>query len=283
MNETPMTYEIVSATHASMAETEAWLDEEESVYESAHKAWVAGGYADDPPSRGFRCNWDTVKRSWRENSSRVDILMVDGLAIGFLAGRDILEVRPDRRGEGWGRLLAEFMIEVARGEGLSVIEIEIAPLAAQPFWERMGFTVVPDRRGNGDGIYAYRVLPRVYSLSNGERVSFSVEFYSEDESYQDNPKPFSSFTGVGERQTDGSVQLPSRAFCFEPTHEPHQDYFIRLELDGTTLHFDKGKYDTSRALGIQRDAGYIYFVDRITPQLSINEVRVQSRSHKGPA
>jgi GNAT superfamily N-acetyltransferase len=46
---------------------------------------------------------------------------------------DILEGRPDQRGKGYGRLLAEFMVERAFGEGHSVAEIEIAPASALPF------------------------------------------------------------------------------------------------------------------------------------------------------
>ncbi|WP_292437218.1 GNAT family N-acetyltransferase [Mesorhizobium sp.] len=264
----PMEYEIVPATEATMAEVEAWLDVEESIYKTAIEALEAEGYVGDEPPRGFRCNWDSVKRTWSEGNARVDILMVEGHAVGFLDGTDILEIRPDLRREGYGRLLADFMVDVAHNEGRSVLEIEIAPWTVEPFWKRMGFTVVPDRRGSGGGIYAYRILHKVYSFSDGERVSFSIQFYSEHERYRENPKPFSRFSGMGERLSDGSVQLPERAFCFEPIHSQHGDYFVSIELGGETIHFDKVKYETSKAKGIRLDAGYTYFIDRITPQSS---------------
>jgi GNAT superfamily N-acetyltransferase len=263
-----MVHHIVPATEATMAEVEAWLDAEEHVYNAAVKAWEAEEYIDEVAApRGFRCNWDSVKRTWKTYNDRVDILVVDGQAVGFLAGRDILEIRPDLRGKGYGRVLADHMVDVAREEGRSVVEIEIAPLTAVPFWQRMGFTVVPGHRGSGDRVRAYLILPKVFDLGDGERTPFSIEFYTESERRGKDPRPFRSFSGMGERLSDGSVQLPKRAFCFEPSHRQHQDHFVRIELGGEEIHFDKVKYETSSAKGVQRDAAHIYFVDRITPRL----------------
>lgn len=261
-----MTYEIVPATEATMSEVETWLDAEEAVYQTAREAWEAGTYADDIPARGFRCNWDMVKRHWREGRSRVDILVVNGQAVGFLDGTDILEISPDFRRAGYGRVLANFMLDLAYAEGRSVVEIEIAPSTAEPFWKRMGFTVVPDRRGGGGGIYAFKILLRTFQLTDGERVPYSVEFYSEGEKYRNNPRPFVQFSGLGERLSGGTVQLPERAYCFHPTDEQQVDYFVRIELDGCVLYFDKVKREASKLYGIELDKGFTYFVDRIRSQ-----------------
>lgn len=160
------------------------------------------------------------------------------------------------------------MVEVACDEGRSILEIEIAPLTALPFWKRMGFAVVPDRQSSGGGIYAYRILRKVYSLSDGERMPFSIEFYTERERYSEDPSPFCRFSGTGERLPDGSIQLPERAFCLEPSYNHHQDYFVRIELGGETIHFDKVKYESSYAQGVRIDVGHTYFIDCITPQPS---------------
>lgn len=258
-----MAYEILPATEATIAEVEVWLDAEEAKYQTAAQVWERDGWVIDKPARGFRCNWDSVKRSWREGHARVDILLVDGEAVGFLDGKDILEIRPDLRSNGHGRNLAEFMVKTAIEEGRSVLEIEIAPHSAEPFWKRMGFIVVPGRRGNGGGIYAYRVLPRNYVLRNGERVPFFIQFYTEDERYNDNPAAISGFSGLGERLADGSIQLPERAFCFEPETNQNVDYFVKIEIDGHMIHFDKCKRELSTAHGVQLDTGYTYYIDRI--------------------
>ncbi|RWP42428.1 MAG: GNAT family N-acetyltransferase [Mesorhizobium sp.] len=260
-----MAHEIVPATEATMAEIQAWLDAEESIYQAAKTTWVESeGFASDPPVRGFRCNWDSVKRQWRSGDAQVHVLMVDGRAVGFLDGYDILEIRPDLRGAGYGRLLAEFMLGLAAQEGRSVVEIEIAPSTAEPFWKHMGFTTVPGRLRNGGGIYAYRVLPQIFSLSDGERAPFSVEFFTEEERYSGTPKPFARFWGFGERLSGNQIQLPQRVYCFNPADEGHHDYFVRIEVGGRQVHFEKVKYESSRACGIERDAGYIYFMDLIT-------------------
>lgn len=260
-----MSHEIAPANESTMAEVEAWLDLEERAYQVAQAEWEEAGYEGDQPRRGFRCNWDSVKRSWREGYAPVDVLIVDGEAVGFLDGTDIVEVRPDLRGRRYGRLLAQFMIDRAWEEGLSVLEIEIAPASAEPFWKHMGFTVVPDRRGPGGGTYAYQVLHRSFDLAGGERVPFTIGFYTAEERYGDDPTPFARYSGQGERLTDGSVQLPERAYCHHPRHSQWQDYFVKIEVGGETLLFDKAKYDASKALGMRRDPGYTYFIERVIP------------------
>ncbi|MBZ9908084.1 GNAT family N-acetyltransferase [Mesorhizobium sp. BR115XR7A] len=248
-----------------MAEIEAWLDAEESIYQAAQKTWEESeSFASDEPVRGFRCNWDSVKRGWRSENAQVYVLLVDGRAVGFLDGYDIMEIRPDLRGVGYGRILAEFMLGIAAQEGRSVVEIEIAPSTAEPFWKHMGFTTVPERLSNGTGIYAYKILPQVFSLSGGDRAPFSVEFFTEEEKYSATPKPFARFSGIGERLSGDQVQLPQRVYCFNPADSGYHDYFVRIEVGGCQVQFEKVKRASSRACGIERDAGDIYFMDRIT-------------------
>src|SRR3546814_9735580 len=55
--------------------------------------------------------------------------------------------------------------------------------SAQPFWEAMGFTIVPERRDSGAGTFVYKILPRRFELGDGERVPFVVEFYTPVERY----------------------------------------------------------------------------------------------------
>jgi GNAT superfamily N-acetyltransferase len=260
-----MTVEILPATEATMDAVEAWLQAEEDAYQKAEAAWERHGYDGERQVRGFRCNWNGTRRRWVDGTTTVDVLMVDGEPVGFVDGKDILEVRPDLRRHGYGRLLAQFMIDRFRDEDRSVLEIEIAPRSAEPFWRRMGFTVVPDRSGPGGGIYAYLLFDRPYRLSPTADAEVSIEFFTEEERYSDEPAPFASYVGLGERLADGSVQLARRAVCFDQDHEGHHDYFVRIRVDGREILFDKVKYPESRSLGVAMDAGYTYYVDRIMP------------------
>ena len=259
-----MTYEIVPATEAHLVEVEVWLDAEEAAHKAGELAYVANGYEGEVPHRGFRCNWDTTKERWRERGGGIDVLLVEGEAVGF-QGHGIFEIRPDLRRKGYGRILAEFMIDRAFGEGWSVFEIGIAPSTAEPFWQSMGFTLVPERPDRGGGTFAYRVLPRRFDLGNGERVPFVVEFFTTEERYASEPRPFATFSGTGERLADGTIQLPARAYCFNPLEETSLNDFVRVEVDGEELHFEKLKRDSSAAIGLGCDGAYTYFIDKIRP------------------
>jgi GNAT superfamily N-acetyltransferase len=257
-----MTHQIVPANDSLLAEIETWLDAEEAAHDIAYEAWKDGGYDGERPVRGFRCNWDTAKRWWREGHQPISVLVVESEAVAFLVGDQILEVRPDQRGNGYGHILADHMVKSAYEDGPSLVSIDIAPSSAIPFWERMGFHPVPERESY-NGLFAYRLLPRAYQLGTGERVTYSVEFFSPEGRYRDEPEPFSRFSGEGERLPDGSIQLPMRAYCFRPEDDQHVDYFVKIVADGSPLHFDKTKREESRRFGVTRDKGYTYFIDRI--------------------
>lgn len=257
-----MSHEIKPATDATIAEIEIWLDAEEAAHKAAVSAWEANGYEGHVPPRGFRCNWDTTKKRWLEQPGGIDVLIVDGEAVGF-QGFGIFEIRPDFRRRGYGQILAEFMLSRAYDEGWSIFEIGIAPASAEPFWEAMGFTLVPERPDRGAGTFAYKILPWRFELGEGERVPFVVEFYTPDERYEEKPTPLCSFSGLGERVEDGCIQLPERAYCFDPKEETSLNWFVRIEVDGVKVHFDKLKRDSSKSLGLECDGGYTYFLDRI--------------------
>lgn len=246
-----------------MAEVEAWLDAEEAAHVAANKAWESD-YSVEVPQRGFRCNWDETKRRWRDDEAPVAILIVGGEAVGF-QGQGLFEIRPDLRRKGYGRILAEHMIASTISEGGSVIEIGIAPMTAQPFWESIGFTRVPGKSHHGSGAYAYRMLPRTFELTNGVRVPYRISFFSAEERYRDCPKAYAVCEGSAERLSNGSLQLPQRAICFDPEERRPSDTFVRIEVAGEEVHFDKAKYANSEALGVKRDRDGRYYLDRIEP------------------
>jgi GNAT superfamily N-acetyltransferase len=59
-----------------------------------------------------------------------------------------LYVRPDRTGEGIGRLLFEAAESVVRAEGHTRVTLGAFPMAV-PFYERMGMSVVGHKTGTG--------------------------------------------------------------------------------------------------------------------------------------
>ncbi|RWR13837.1 GNAT family N-acetyltransferase [Paenirhodobacter populi] len=258
-----MSVEIVPANEDLVSEIEQWLDAEEAEHDRQYREYEAAGYEGDVCVRGFRCNWDSVKQGWLDGRSTLDVLVKDSRAIGFLDGYDILEIHPAERGKGYGRVLAEFMVNRAWSEGRSVVKIEIAPRSALPFWEAMGFTAVHGRRGNGGGIYAYKVMPRPLSGPDGQELSYVVEFFTPEDKYAGRP-PFVRYEGAGTLTGDGTVRLTERAICFEPSCLDTYDCFAKVRLNDEVVFFDKVKREEASKLGFVQDEGYIYYIEKIT-------------------
>ncbi|MFJ6326112.1 MULTISPECIES: GNAT family N-acetyltransferase [Hyphomicrobiales] len=257
-----MDYQIDVADDVRMAEIEAWLDAEQVAYDIAARKWNESDWQEPHPVEGFRCNWDSVKRAWQEGSSTIHVLIVNDAAVGFLDGTNILEIRPDVRDKGYGRILAGFMEGCARAEGRSVLEIEIAPRSAKPFWKRMGFIPVEESRVV-NGLYAFKVLQRNFALGRGDRVPYSISFFEQEERFKENPTPLSEHVGEGERLPDGTIQLPERVFCFNPLNPRYIDYFVKVEVHGAEILYDKAKYPESKKIGVECDLGGIFFIERI--------------------
>ena len=262
-----MTVEIVPATEELVAEIEIWLDAEEAEYDRQYREWEAADYEGEICVRGFRCNWDSVKRGWRAGRSSLDVLVKDSRAIGFLDGYDILEVHPLQRGKGYGRILADFMVQKAWDDGRSVVEIEIAPPSALKFWESMGFTAVHGRRGNGSGIYAYKIMPRPLGVPNGHQASYAVEFYTPDAKYSGGA-PFLTYAGTGSVAGEGSIDLPERVFCFSAAICDTYDCFAKVKVGDEIVFFDKVKRREATDVGFKTDHGYVYYIEKISPRRS---------------
>ncbi|TCM64423.1 hypothetical protein EV291_14628 [Rhizobium sp. BK068] len=59
----------------SASPIETWLDIEEANYQGASEEWEEADYEGDAPVRGFRCNWDSAKKGWREGRSKIHCLI----------------------------------------------------------------------------------------------------------------------------------------------------------------------------------------------------------------
>lgn len=84
--------------------------------------------------------------------------------------------------------------------------------------------------------------------------------------YSSDPRPFAAFGGLGERLPDNTIRLPERAYAFDPSEDVSLNAFVRVEVDGEEIHFEKLKRDSSTAIGLERDGAYTYFLDKIRPR-----------------
>ena len=213
---------------------------------------------------GFFCNWSVITKALKRKD--LFVLAADGDIVGFAVigakGPDIVEVRPDMRGMGYGRRIAEWAIKSVADRGNSVIEGQCSPESSVPFWKKMGFTISEKRNGL-EGPYAYKVLECKFVLTNGPRVPFEIAFYPAERDWNENVEPFRTYAGEAERLDDGSLQLPERAVCFEPEVWEFTDYVVRVVVNGTMLFEDKAKRPEAESIGVSMDAGGIFFLDKI--------------------
>lgn len=239
---------IRNATKKDLAAVEKWLRAER-----------------EQRGESFFCNWSIIANACKRKE--LIVLAADGDIVGFVvdapSGPDIVAVRPDKRGMGYGRRLAEWAITSAIDRGNSVIEGECAPESSVPFWKKMGFTVSQNRRESRGGPYAYKVLERKIALSEGPRVPFEIAFYPEKRDWNKNIKPFRMYAGEAQLLKDGSLQLPERAICFLPEIRDFDDCVVRVAVNGTRQFENKVKHPEANYIGVHRDVGGIYFLDKI--------------------
>lgn len=215
-------------------------------------------------SEGFYCNWNIITGALKTNE--LFVVDVDGEPVAFLANEgvhhNIAEVRPDRRGFGYGKVIAEAMLTQSRAWGLNVIQITCAPTTSIPFWTQMGFTPVPSRREGGTGVYAYREIHRPQTLARGRRIPFAIRFYEEGARFRGGV-PFRVFEGQGEVMRSGRLRLPERAVCYSPEIRFLEDCYAEITVEGTRLFFDKTKRDAARHLGLQFDKAQVPYIEAI--------------------
>ena len=217
---------------------------------------------------GFYCNWSIIEKGF--GAGHLFVLGAQGDVLGFVLdapyGPDILEVRPDARGAGRGRQLAQAAIATAFERGISVIEIDCAPDTSIPFWQKMGFTVVYGRAGNGGGVYAFKVLERQFKLAADAQTSFGISFYSESSWHGPSAKPFRSYAGAAAPLARGVLQLPERAICYTSDIRNLCDCVVCIVVEGRTVFEGRVKY--AEAFGAMRDAGDNYYLEQIRTDAS---------------
>ncbi|QIB39619.1 hypothetical protein G3A56_26820 (plasmid) [Rhizobium oryzihabitans] len=154
------------------------------------------------------------------------------------------------------------MLRRATEDGYCILEIEIAPHTAEPFWLRQGFVLLDDEIHFRHGLHAFKTLPRAFSLGPGPRASVAIMFYDERAAYNEG-EPFSTFEGKGERLADGSVQLPERVQGYSPLLRVNTDNHIRIIVDGSEIYSGRSKY--GQAHGTRRDPAGHHYIDRVLP------------------
>lgn len=94
---------------------------------------------------GFYCNREIIIESQKQG--KVWCAVAHSMVVGFVvqsrmtvgSSIDILEVKPQSRGQGFGKLLARGAIERLFHSGADFITVRCSPRDSEPFWKSLGF------------------------------------------------------------------------------------------------------------------------------------------------
>jgi GNAT superfamily N-acetyltransferase len=184
--------------------------------------------------------------------------------LGMLLSTGILEVRPDKRGKGYGRKLVEYCVSKARSNDTCVLHITCKAMSSIPFWEKMGFTLLPNSND------AYRVLDKAFCLPNGlAETKVTIEVYPECCMWEKNVAPSTVYTPHAVLSSDNSeALLAERIIFFHSNSKLDRKSVVLIKVDNKILHFARIDFPGAEELGVCRDSGGVFYVDRIATSIS---------------
>ena len=223
--------------------------------------WLQREYEED--GEGFWCNRGVITRSFHEDHN-LWVIREAGEAVAFQVGdygTDIVCVRKDRRGRGYGTTFVHFSVDRALEDDVNVLKGECSPTSSLPFWEKMGFERYEDPNA---WVAVRRVLHRDHDIPvDLPEVEVIVSFYPEDAIYLSEVSPFKVHRLIGGLLDSGKVRLPCRVIGLTDGAYP-KDLVVKVEAGGVQLCFCKAKYDEAQAVGVQRGReSASYYIDEV--------------------
>ena len=217
----------------------------------------------------FFCNWRLTERVHLERRVSVYLSPHSGAPVAYQWGgllKDgILEVRHAERGRGIGRVMVEHMMAEAELADEPILFVHCAPDSSAPFWQRMGFTLLPEHRGE---TYGYRIVPKqLPPPAAGKPVQVDVEFYSERRGWDADIPPRQVNTQSAVRDSNGSVWLSHRVSWFDTIPTFEGDSYAIVKVDGENWYSGKLKRERASILGFKACANG-YHLDRLFPVTS---------------
>lgn len=137
----------LSPTLSDLQEIEKWLIEEKK----------ASG-------KGFYCNWNIIEKAFK--NKKFIALNQNDLSVGFLiwsngeihAEIDIMEIRPENRNCGIGKIFFNKIAEYFKKKGFLAIKLFCSPIDSEEFWKKMDFIKFPERGYSESELTYYKPL-----------------------------------------------------------------------------------------------------------------------------
>ncbi|WP_326543682.1 GNAT family N-acetyltransferase [Pseudorhodoferax sp.] len=212
----------------------------------------------------FLCNWSVITRAHEDQELLVYIDGKTGLPVAFQLGRllqsGILQVKQDFRGRGIGKKMVAYCVNLARRKGEDLLVIQCKPSSSIQFWQRAGFTVIPESEPPNK---AYRILERRHVLpAIGTSVEAVIRFYPEERKWRDACPALLQITASGKELPGGVIQLDRRVSFHEDAYPLARDVVVEAEVDGVRRFIDKAKYRELQQRGVTRCRNG-WFIDQI--------------------
>jgi len=195
-------------------------------------------------------NWGLTKRMFTDGLVHVWEAAANREPVAYCWGTlnssdSILEVHPEFRGHGVGRAMALFMLERSIRDGEPLLEIQIAPESAEPFWKAMGFETF----WRDGACYGRRVLEFRRDLPVGVRAPVVITFFPEQAVWAVDVAPLARHKITGSL-VDGRVFLNQTVAHFDL--DQGRDLVVEVTLDGQRRYRGKAKYEGARVIGVRR-------------------------------
>jgi GNAT superfamily N-acetyltransferase len=219
------------ATPEDLLRIREWLEDE-------HNQGIEGS---------FFCNYNLIEAGQATRSLKVLVRDSDSLPIAFSLGDrnvDILAVKADCRGQGFGRYLAQHMIDDARKRDVIGMVGECAPSTSKGFWESLGFVSVAPPHGGDNPNWVACALPHDNKMPDGER--HTIEIGLSDSQYTTQPVFHADAVA-----RDGRYFLTRD--CVQYVPDPNRE--IELRIDGSVVFSKKNKY--IREIGGERVSPWV--------------------------
>ena len=224
-------------------------------------AWLAAEAAAGNPT--FHGNRNLIAKGQEE--SELYALREAGEVVAFALGKPgeiaIQETRPDQRGKGYGRTLAQWGIDRARIADIVVIEGECSPPTSLDFWKSMGFREMRPRYGYNPWVYL--TLSKPLPVPPGKLVEVLIRIFDQDHLYYDNVPVAIEHRPSAAQDAHGVIHLAERIVIYVPDLPMGHNVSLEIVVNGERLFFDKAKRSQAAAFGVMRDAGYEFYIDRI--------------------
>jgi len=203
------------------------------------KAWLIE--EDEKTQKGFYCNWKLIEKSF-ENQELIIFQNSDSI-IGFItwtncelyASIDIMEMNPNYRKKGFGKLFYDNVAEYFKSIDLIAVKLFCSPISSEKFWEKMGFIKFPNRGYSESELTYFKPLIEINVPSKNDFEN-KLELWDLEPYQLNNNKP----------KWTWKIETESLKFL-KPILQPcNRDWNLRWTKNNEIVKEDKVKYFSTK-------------------------------------